>query len=287
MKMTWIVEKSDAIILRDFLKGKGISRRLLRTVKQLPDSIKVNGQSEKVTKSLKEGDLVTLIFPRETQNNSIVASFGALDILYEDDFLIVINKSDHTPTLPSPQNRTQTLANYLLYYFQQQEYENQVIHAVTRLDKDTSGIIVFAKSGFIHHALEKTTFTKSYIAMVEGTLSKKQGTIDLPIKRASYSIIERIVHPQGKDAKTKYEVIKEKEGYSIAQIELLTGRTHQIRVHFSHIGHPLLGDELYGGTKDIINRQALHCSRIDFYHPIKKEMLTIKAPLCNDLLTLV
>lgn len=284
--MTWKVKESDLTVLREFLKDKGISRRLLRTVKQLPDSIQVNGQTERVTKSLNVGDLVTFKLPKETQNNSIEATAGVLDILYEDDYLIVLNKPADLPTLPSPQNRKETVANYILYYYQQQGYENQVIHAVNRLDKDTSGLIVFAKNGYIHHAMEETLFNKKYTAMVEGTLSTKQGVIDLPIKRADDSIIERVVHPDGKVAKTAYKVIKEREHYSVLQLDLLTGRTHQIRVHLSYMGHPLLGDDLYGGSQERIKRQALHCSRIDFYHPIKKEMLTIKAPLANDLVPL-
>lgn len=286
MKITWTIKQSDSLLLKDFLKSKAISRTLLKELKQISGAIKVNEQPEKVTKELEVGDVVQVTLPSEPAHPCLVPKAEPLSILYEDEYLIAINKPAYLVTLPSPSYPDNSLANYLLHYYQSQDYENQVIHALTRLDKDTSGVIIFAKSGYIHHRLEQTALTKTYLAFVEGELGQKEGLLDYPINRSEDSIITRTVHPDGKPAQTAYKVVEEKNDYSIVEAQLLTGRTHQIRVHFSHIGHPLLGDDLYGGHLNIIERQALHCYRVTLTHPITEKELTLEAPLPNDLAVL-
>lgn len=289
MKLTWIVKKSDkdVLILKDFLKSKDISRQLLKSVKEIPNTIQVNNQSEKVTKLLQIGDLVTFMLPNQKASSHVRATKGPLDILYEDDYFIALNKPVGVPSLPTHKNREETIANFLLCYYEEKNYLNTVIHPVSRLDKDTSGVIIYAKSGYIHHLFSKLEITKRYNAVVEGHLAQKEGIVDFPIAREPGSIIKRAILPNGKPAQTKFSVIEEFPNYSLVDIELLTGRTHQVRVHFSYLKNPLLGDDLYGGSTNHINRHALHCYDLQFVHPITQEQVRLTAPLPNDMLLLI
>lgn len=289
MNLTWIVRASDQdnLILKDFLKSKAISRSLLKSVKGRPNSILVNNEPEKVTKSLQEGDLVTFKLPDKKASSHVKATEGKLNILYEDDYFIALNKPANIPSLPSHQNKEHTMANFLLWYFEKMNYQNTSIHPVSRLDKDTSGVIIYAKSGYIHHLFSKTTMKKRYKAVVEGALNVKEDIIDFPIARAPGSIIKRAVLPEGKPAITKYSIIKKLPELTYIDIELLTGRTHQIRVHFSYINHPLAGDDLYGGSMTRIKRQALHCYELTFEHPITKDEISLQVPLPKDIETLI
>lgn len=285
--MIWTVKEDDIASLKDFLKARGVSRRLLSQVKQEPGTILVNGQMEKVTKSLNPGDLVTFKLPKEPAHPLIKPVEKKLKIVFEDDYLLVVNKEPGVPTLSNPQNKDQTLANYLTYYYKTQHYDHQRIHPVTRLDKDTSGLIVFAKNGFIHHLMAQLSIDKGYQALVFGHLEKSQGIIDLPIGRKPGSIIERQVKSDGRPAQTKYRVLETRNNYSLVDINLLTGRTHQIRVHFSHLGHPLLGDDLYGGAMDWMKRQALHAKTLAFDHPITDERVDLQTSLPEDMAQLL
>lgn len=289
MNLTWTVRISDQdnLILKDFLKSKAISRSLLKSVKGIPNSILVNNEPEKVTKSLQDGDLVTLKLPVKKASSHVKATKGKLDILYEDDYFIALNKPANIPSLPSHQNKEHTMANYLLWYYEKENYRNTAIHPVSRLDKDTSGVIIYAKSGYIHHLFSNTMIEKRYKAVVEGELNVKEDIIDYPIARAPGSIIKRTVLPEGKPAHTKYSVIKELSELTYIDIELLTGRTHQIRIHFSHINHPLAGDDLYDGSMSRINRQALHCYELTFEHPMTKDKISLKVPLPEDMKALI
>jgi len=212
------------------------------------------------------------------------------EILFDDDFLTVVNKPGGMEVHPCPSNRTTTLANAIMYYWSKfGEYHNY--HIVNRLDKDTSGICVIAKNRFAHGVLSaqmnNNTFKREYTAIVHGSFESAEGTVELPIGRDPDSIIKRIVSPGGRYAKTNYWVKNNTQnGFSTLKIQLETGRTHQIRVHFSQMGHPLVGDWLYGSgdnERNLIKRHALHADYVEFIHPVSKSLLSFKSPLPEDM----
>lgn len=287
MQVTW-TNQEDQLILSDFLKEKGLSRRFLTKLKQVKGAIRVNHQPVWVTWKLVKGDRVEVDLPKEEANPHLAPYEGGLDIIYEDDYLLALNKPAPQTCLPSPQNRTSSLANRVLAYYLKEGAENLKIHPVTRLDKETSGIILFAKHQYIHHLMTNwSNLTKKYLALVQGRVTPAEGVIDQAIGRAEDSIIKRQVKQGGKPAQTSYRVLDQSNQASMLAIDLLTGRTHQIRVHLSHLGHPLLGDSLYGGQPGIIDRQALHCQQVDFTHPLTGQAVRLQAPLPEDLLVLM
>ena len=184
------------------------------------------------------------------------------------------------------QHYTDSLANGVKFYFESIGLKRK-IRPINRLDLNTSGIIIFAKNEYVQECLIKQmqdhTFQKYYIAFVEGTFTNKEGTINLPIDRKENSIIERCISENGQTAITDYKVLSEYANFSIVECHLQTGRTHQIRVHMSAIGHPLLGDTLYGNSSNLINRQALHSYKISFIHPITKQSVTFNCDLPDDM----
>jgi 23S rRNA pseudouridine1911/1915/1917 synthase len=197
-------------------------------------------------------------------------------IIYEDEYLLVVNKPPGMNTIPSREHPYGSLASGLIGYYEKNGI-SATTHIVTRLDRDTSGLVLIAKHSHIHHLFSKQQRSggvkRSYEAFVEGFVEQGEGMIDAPIARKPDSIIEREVHPDGQNACTLFEVSKRYEGFTHMKLWLRTGRTHQIRVHMSYLGHPLLGDTLYGGNRDSISRQALHCRELTFSHPfIHKEM---------------
>ena len=230
--------------------------------------------------------------PPEEGFETLEAIDYPLDILFEDEHFLVINKPFGVASIPSV-NHSNTIANFIKGYYVKQNYENQQVHIVTRLDKDTSGLMLFAKHGYAHARLDKQLQRKSiekrYYALVkgEGHLDP-QGEIIAPIARDEDSIITRRVAKSGKYAHTSYRIVASYGDIHLVDIRLHTGRTHQIRVHFSHIGFPLLGDDLYGGSLEHgIQRQALHCHFLSFYHPFLEEQLEISSPLPDDFKNLI
>ena len=205
---------------------------------------------------------------------------------------MVINKPFGVASIPSV-NHSNTIANFIKGYYVNQNYENQQVHIVTRLDRDTSGLMLFAKHGYAHarldKQLQKKAIEKRYFALVKGNgYLEPQGEIIAPIARDEDSIITRRVAKGGKYAHTSYQIVESYGDIHLVDIRLHTGRTHQIRVHFSHIGFPLLGDDLYGGSLDHgIERQALHCHYLSFYHPFLEEQLELECPLPDDFNTLI
>lgn len=285
MQVTWTIKENQVSSLGGFLKNQGFSRKLLTKLKQEPDgSVSVNNQPSKLNEGLSLGDHVQVTLPKETANPHLVAKPGQLDIVYEDTYLIILNKKAHQSSLPAHNNREHSLANELLHYFRATGEANLRIHPVSRLDKNTSGLIIFAKHQYIHHLLiDRSNIKKVYRAFISGKIEPKEGVIDYPIGRAPHSIIERQVTPGGKPAQTAYQLVTEGRQGAELEVDLLTGRTHQIRVHFAHLGHPLLGDDLYGGSTDLIDRHALHCHKLSLMHPITGDLLEIQAPLSADL----
>ena len=209
-----------------------------------------------------------------------------LDILYEDDCLLIINKPADIPVHPSILHYEDSLSNGVKYYFDSKNIKTK-IRPVNRLDKDTSGIVIFAKNEYIQESLIKqmknNIFKKEYYAILEGNLDKNNGTINAPISRKEGSIIEREINSNGDNSITHFELIKNYNNICLVKFILETGRTHQIRVHSKYIGHPILGDSLYGNKSELISRQALHAYKFQFLHPISKKQVSIQIDLPYDM----
>ena len=237
-------------------------------------------------KSINYNDEIVVDLSGKENNSNIVATNMDLDIIYEDDWFLVVNKQPGIAVHPSSLHYSDSLSNGVKFYFDKIGLKKK-IRVVNRLYYNTSGIVVFAKCEYIHEQFSKQMmqhiFQKEYLCIINGFLDNSYGIIDLPIDRKQGSIIERCIDKNGQKSITHYEVLKTFSDYSLVKCILETGRTHQIRVHFSAIGHPLLGDTLYGTASDLINRQALHSNKIDLIHPITKEHLSFESLLPNDM----
>ena len=268
-----------------------ISDRLLLKLKK-NNKIFINGKVANINSLLYLNDLIEILIDFEEDNSNIVPIKMNLDIVYEDDAYIVINKPSGIPVHPSIDHYTDSLSNGVRYYFDSISLKKK-IRPVNRLDKNTSGLVVFAKNEYIQECLVKqmknNLFYKEYIAVCEGKFEKNKDVINAPIARKEESIIKRCIDKNGDVAITEYEVLKynETKNYSIVKCILKTGRTHQIRVHLSYIGHPILGDTLYGNSSCLINRQALHAYKISFLHPITKQNVQYTSSLPSDINKLV
>lgn len=278
----FVVEK-DGYNVRDYLLlEKNISRQTLKKIKFHGGKLHVNESVVNVRHPLKTGDVLDVYLPEESRAESLYPVDMPLDILYEDDFLLVVCKPAGLAVMPKIGNSEPTLAHGLIHYYDQHQLP-YTAHIVTRLDKDTSGLVLIAKHQLAHGYFRTMQIERKYLALVEGILKNKSGIIRAPIARKSGSIIERCVSEEGKYAETHYRVIEEQPNRSLVDIVLKTGRTHQIRVHFSYLNHPLLGDTLYGGRKVDSKRQALHCYHLSFQHPYTEEFIRIMAPWPEDL----
>ena len=271
----------DKIKVNDFLKERGLSSRLIRrSVKS--GNIYLNSRLNKKNKFLKKGDIISLRFEDEDPNG--VVEHKDLDIVYEDDDLVIVNKEPFMVTHTAKDDADRTLLNYLLGYFKDQGLKRKV-RFVNRLDRDTSGLVVAAKNSFAQDKISsdfKDRVEKKYLAIVEGILDEKDGIIDGPIAISEDGIRREVNYVIGKKSLTSYEVLGEYEGMSLVLLTLHTGRTHQIRVHMAHLGHPILGDGLYGSKSDLINRQALHSYSLKFKLPRTNKDLEVFAKLPED-----
>ena len=290
MQFQYIYEKTAGQQLKYFLKEQGISKGLLAKIKFQGGQIAVNGQIENVSYQLKAQDVVQITIPDEGEHETVLLDETPIDIVYEDAHLLVVNKPANVASIPAQYHPNGTMANRVKAYYKQQNYANQVIHVVTRLDRDTSGLMVFAKHGFAHAKLDvqlrNKQFVKRYQALVTGNIAQLQNHafIDLPIARDYDSLLKRKIDDSGKEAKTEYWLEKRNQELALVDIQLHTGRTHQIRVHFAAIGCPLRGDELYGGLVDeTLNRQALHCYELQFTHPFTQKALHFTQALPQDM----
>lgn len=285
--MKWKISyQHHGMLIRDYLqKIHAFSRRMTKVVK-FEGGIFVNNMPEKVGYRLAAGDVLSIQFPPEERGLHMHPANVPLSIIYEDDDIIIINKAAGMAVVPSYRYTTSTVANGLLAHYEKQQIP-YTVHIVTRLDRDTSGLLLVAKHRYSHSLLavsqNKGEIVRKYQAIVEGQLREKEGTIAQPIGRKADSMIERAVIETGKHAVTNYQIISESADVSLAAVELETGRTHQIRVHFSWLGHPLAGDTLYGGSAEKIGRQALHCDTLCFEHPATKERMSFQLPLPCDM----
>lgn len=286
MKFTFTADRRCKV--KTFLKGFDISKGLLAKIKFRGGNIWVNDQEQNAVYLLDIGDVVTVEIPDEIDLNSRLKPIQHdLSIVYEDDHFLVIDKPAGYASIPSV-NHSNTMANFVKGYYVKQGYANQQIHIVTRLDRDTSGLMLFAKHGYAHARMDKQLqakqIDKRYYALVAGEADLAvHGDIIEPIARDEHSIITRRVHHSGKYAHTSYDLVGTYGKVKLVDIKLHTGRTHQIRVHFAHIGQPLLGDDLYGGSLSYgIERQALHCHRLQFFNPFLGETQVFVSKLTDD-----
>ena len=266
-----------------------LSDRLITKLKKA-NKIYLNSLPTYTKKSVTVGDTVSVLIDFEEDNSNIVASNIPLNIIYEDDYLLVLNKPANIAIHPSILHFDNSLSNGVKFYFDKLGLKKK-IRIVNRLDRNTSGIVILAKNEYIQECLIKqmktNEFKKEYLAIAKGILESKSGTLNFPIARKEGSIIERTVSSDGDSAITHYDVVKEFNNLSLVHIVLGTGRTHQIRVHFSHIGHPILGDTLYGSPSELINRQALHSYKLTFIHPVTKKELILESSLPNDIKNII
>lgn len=267
-----------------FLKKQRLSSTFIRRMKR-EGRVRLNRLPVRVDTKLQAGDILELVLPIET-TDGLEPQRIPFSVLYEDAHMLVVDKPAGIAIHPTFNYSSGTLANGVVHYWQTKG-KSYRFRAINRLDKDTSGIVLIAKHVYAYNRLsyqqEFKYMAKRYIAYVYGRLTKEQGTIDLPIGRKEGSIIEREVRSDGQHAVTQYRVLQQTDTISVVEIQLLTGRTHQIRVHMSHIGHPLLGDDLYGGQRNYISRQALHAHQLTFLHPITTMPMMIEAPLPSDM----
>lgn len=280
------VNSSKYSNVKEVLKAEfSMSDRLLLKLKKL-DKIYLNGNATSVNHPVLENNLIECYLDYEEDNSNIVPTEMPLNIIYEDEAYIVVNKPAGIPVHPSMDHYTDSLSNEIAFYFNQIGLKKK-IRPVNRLDKDTSGIVIFAKNEYIQECLvrqmKSKEFIKKYIAVVNGNLDNLEGTINAPIARKEGSIIERCVSETGDIAITHYKVLKRKTDFDIVECILETGRTHQIRVHFAYLGHSLLSDTLYGTSSSLINRQVLHAYKVEFTHPLSKKKVKYIATVPEDL----
>lgn len=247
----------------------------------------LNGVLAKINSLININDVIEFHLNYEETSDNIIPLDKPLDIVFEDDYLLVVNKPPFMAVHPSMNHYSNSLSNVVKHYFNSINLHKK-IRPVNRLDKDTSGLVVFAKNEYIQECLiyqmKTKEFNKKYLAILNGILENKSGIINAPIARKPGSIIEREINFEtGQNAITYFKVINEKESFSLVEFELETGRTHQIRVHSKYMSHPILGDSLYGTKSTLINRQALHAYKISFIHPVTFSQINLNIPLPYDM----
>ena len=275
-------------LLRKELHLSGSS---VRRAKTLPDGILLDDQPVFTNARAGEGQTLSVFVGDTVLSEQIEPVAGPLDILYEDEDLLIIHKDGRTPVHPSQGHHGDTLANFLMAYYDQIGLR-AAFHPVNRLDRGTSGLMAVAKHPHAHELLQQQLqdgrLTRTYLAVCEGVPAPPAGVVDAPIAREPGSVLRRMVSPEGAAARTHYEVLEESHGRSLVRLRLETGRTHQIRVHMTHLGCPLVGDFLYGTeTKELSDRFALHSASIRLYQPITGEEISLACPAPPELLNLL
>lgn len=268
----------------------GFSKRAITALKSRPDGLLINNEHVTVRAVIKEGDILDINCNDNEYNfEKLIPSSTLPDILYEDDYIVSLNKPPFMPTHQSQGHFYDTLANSLAYYYSLQN-RPFVFRCVNRLDRNTSGVVLVAKdrlsSSKLSTQMKSDKIKKSYLAILQGELPQQEGIIETYIRRKEKSIILREVCDKYEDAKiaiTHYRVLASKNGLSLVEATPITGRTHQLRVHFLHIGAQILGDDLYGSKSNLINRHALHAYKLSFTHPEHMRDMTIYAPLPDDM----
>ena len=280
-----IQEKDAGKTIETFLLEHEYTPTCIKSLKKAESLITVNGKWEFVNKLLQENDILETVFLDDGSSENIPAVEMPLDIIYEDEDILVLNKAAHLPIHPTKGYETSSLANGVVYYYEKQNIPF-VFRSINRIDKNTTGLVIVAKNmlsgSILGESMRKREIQRTYLAITEGDLPEN-GTIDLPIGRREGSAVERCIDENGVKAVTHFERLQYANGYSLARIRLETGRTHQIRLHMRAIGHPLPADELYHPDFTVIGRHALHSWKLAFPHPITKEMLYFEQEMPEDM----
>ncbi len=285
--ITYHIEQAHVgLSIYDFLKQQNYSSQSITLLKKMDHNVCVQGNWVYMNYVLKLNDVLTIHITEETSSENIIPSPIPLEIVYEDEDILVINKQANLPIHPSQNHYEDTLANGVAYYYSRQHLA-YTFRCINRIDKDTTGLTLLAKhlvsASILGKMVQNRTIKREYLAIVEGVPNPTTGTISAPIARVLDSTIEReINYEQGESAITHYKTICSNDDYSLLSLSLETGRTHQIRVHMKSIGCPLVGDFLYNPTSTILPHQALHSAKLSFIHPIKKEPLVLEAPFPSE-----
>ncbi|WP_042121778.1 RluA family pseudouridine synthase [Paenibacillus senegalensis] len=291
-----VAQHEEGILLKTIMQSRmGISRKLLSRLKQTDKGITLNGERVYINVKVKAGDRIAL-YMEEEESEDILPQALPLTILTEDHHILIVNKPAGMIVHPTHGHYIHTLANAVVHHWQEQgrRYRFRPVH---RLDQETSGVLAIAKNPYAHQQISEQmkqgSVEKEYLALVYGRPQQAQGTIHAPIDRDPLAPHYRIVTPSGYEAITHYEVVEEFAQASLVKLRLETGRTHQIRVHMQSIGHPLLGDKMYGLAPQsdplpaLIDRQALHAWRLGFDHPGTGERMRFEADLPEDMVHVI
>lgn len=290
--MDILIDKTlDGQCVRHVLQAElKLSTKMIKYLKYRPLGITVNGKSVTVRHILSLGECLSLAIEDTESSTALTPVDLPLDILYEDDDIVVPAKPANMPTHPSHDHYTDTVANALAFRYAKEGIPF-VFRPINRLDRNTSGLLLISRNkraaGKLTQLMKKGEIQKTYLAVAVGEMREREGVIDAPLHRTQESIIVREVcspdAPDADAARTEYCVLAVENGYSFVLVRPLTGRTHQIRVHFAYIGHPLVGDDLYGTPTPLIDRHALHAYGLAFPHPMTEEHMEFSAPLCADM----
>lgn len=277
-----VPKEYDGVVCKEFLKKYcKISSRLITKLVRTEKGITKDGKLIRTIDSVHFGDTIEIKLPND--NNEIEPVSGELDIKFEDKHILIVNKPPNMPVHPTKNHQRDTLANIVRYYALSKG-EDYTFRAINRIDRDTSGLVLIAKDRFTASGLKGVY--KEYTAVCQGNIVE-DGTVDKNIRLRPDSKMVREVNSEGARAVTHYFVLSRNKEYSLVRCILETGRTHQIRCHMSYLGHPLAGDDLYGGNRDKISRQALHCSYLRFIHPVTKQTIEIKSQMPDDMKSLI
>ena len=286
--MTYRIEEGN-ITIKDFLLSNNISSKAISTLKKQVDGILVNGKVQFTNYKLQPNDILSINLDENNDYENIIATKMDLDILYEDDDIVIVNKSADITVHPSKKYFTNSLVNGLTYYYQNKNMDVK-LHCITRLDKETSGCVLFAKNRIAANCLsnmvKQKEISKTYLSLASGKVSKQHFLISAPISRISKGNILRCVDFQtGKEALTECFLLEYYPSNDISLLKCLlhTGRTHQIRVHLQYINHPIVSDSLYNKSCKLLLRQGLHCYNIRFIHPISHQLIDVTSQLPADL----
>ncbi|MBE6633503.1 MAG: RluA family pseudouridine synthase [Ruminococcaceae bacterium] len=290
--MNWkVTQEDDGCLVRDFIRAHiRLSAKMLKYLKYRNDGILVNGERCTVRRVLRAGDLLTLAMEDTASSEELIPVELPLEILYEDEHMVVPSKPPHMPTHPSHNHHTDTVANALAYRYRAMGVPF-VFRPINRLDRDTSGLLLIARNkraaGLLTTLMQEHRIQKSYLAILEGEMTEDGGVVEKPLHRTAASIIVREIcapeTPDAEPARTEYRVLARGNGCTLVAARPITGRTHQLRVHFSDLGHPIAGDTLYGIPNGRMARQALHAHTLSLPHPETGEPLHFRAPIPEDM----
>lgn len=274
--------KKDYSSILNFLKEQNLSKNFIIALKNNPNAILVNSCQKKLISPLSKSDVLKIIKEPAPKRSDIICTDLPLNIVYEDEDILVVNKPANIVTIPSKLHNKTSLAGMVLNYYKQAPF---TFRPINRLDKQASGLVVIAKNQYVCEKLFSCITQKNYFAIVCGKITKPQ-TIQKNIltlqDQNNINVRKRVVDENGKPATTFVEPTKVYDDYTLCKVQIKNGRTHQIRLHLSSISHPLLGDELYGQTSNLISRTALHLYEINLTHPITKNKLNLIAPFPDD-----